>query len=300
MQITSTHELSQKEFEGLALDEPYLDLLGFVEWAFSILVWGRAGSGKSTFAMGLAKALLPFAKMRGGRVLYVSSEEGPHMTSSMRAARMGALDPDLLISDFGTIQALREAILRYDVQFLIVDSVTVVDPTTKEARDFLRWLRREGIGVVLVAHALKSGEGYKGNSRLGHDIYVEVECYRENAVDEPATMGEGALMARTIKNRYKPLAEIETPLSAREIVRTNPDCSTSPQSDQCKAIFASLDESGAERRTPKNGKTSSSKKSSSKKSSGKNKTSESKKSSAAGEFDAALSRIEETLTSALQ
>ncbi len=296
MNIVDTHALSQQEFEGLALDEPFLSLLGFIEWTFSMLVWGRAGSGKSTFAMGLARALLPFAKLKGGRVLYVSSEEGPHMTSAMRAGRLGALDEDLLISDFRTIRDLREAILRHDIVFLIVDSVTVVDPSTADAKDFLQWCRREGIGIALIAHALKSGDGYKGNSRLGHDIYVEVECYQD---------GDGIHRARTIKNRYKPLAEIETPMTGAEIVRTNPDCSTSPQSAQCKAIFASLDEkksrSKKKRRSSKRSasakkrrKKRTTKKSSSPKSK-PSKRSKPKASPEAKRFDAGLSRIEKQL-----
>lgn len=292
MEIVDTDTLSRREFEGLALAEPFLSLLGFIEWAFSMLVWGRAGSGKSTFAMGLAKALLPFAKARGKRVLYVSSEEGPHMTSSMRAARLGALDADLLISDFDTIQSLREAILKHGVQFLIVDSVTVVDPTTDEAKRFLQWLRKEGIGVALIAHALKSGDSYKGNSRLGHDIYTEVRCYTQERPD-----GEEVHVAETVKNRYAPLAEIEIPMTAREISRTNPDCSTSPQSQQCKAMFARLQEDGeyvverAEGESSKKKSSKKKKKKARKKSSGKGSAS-----SEAKAFDEGLNRIEKMLS----
>jgi KaiC/GvpD/RAD55 family RecA-like ATPase len=243
VEIVGAQDLSEKEFEGLAIARPYLDLLGFVAPDFQAFIWGAKGSGKSTFALGLAISLLDFAKMEGGRVLYVSSEEGPGRTLSNRAGRLSAHhDNDLLMSDFSSVEALREAVLENDVEFVVVDSITVVSPRTNEARDLFEWLKRRGVGVALVAHAKKGGEEHKGNSSLAHNCDVVVRCFHEwNEAGQ--ALGH---YAETTKNRFKPLETIRIPMEGSAMARPNPDC-TSPQSAQCKAIFASLDEDGEKR-----------------------------------------------------
>lgn len=303
MEIVGAQDLSEKEFEGLAIARPYLDLLGFIAPDFQAFIWGAKGSGKSTFALGLAVSLLDFAKMKGGRVLYVSSEEGPGRTLSNRAGRLSAHhDNDLLMSDFSSVEALREAVLENDVEFVVVDSITVVSPRTNEARDLFEWLKRRGVGVALVAHAKKGGEEHKGNSSLAHNCDVVVRCFREwNEAGQ--ALGH---YAETTKNRFKPLETIRIPMEGSAMARPNPDC-TSPQSAQCKAIFASLDENG-EKQASENASSSGSSSgggassSSSGSSSGGNSSSSStpasssSKSDAAARFDDTLSQLTNSLS----
>ena len=280
-------------FEGLALDRPYMTLLGFPPAAFQLLIWGQAGSGKSTLALGLARALVPHARDRGQTVLYVSSEEGPERTISSRAERLDARDGRLLISDFDTIEALKAVADVRDVGFIIIDSVTVVDPTTLEARRFFRWCRAEGVGVALVAQALKGGQDFKGDNRLAHNVDAVVRCWQDEY---------GVHNAETTKNRYRELAQIEIPMHAGAIeeIRDNPDCTITPQSAQCKAIFASLDESGEKEweEKDKNGKSEAPKSGSSKRSKKRKKKTSSKSKSAAS-FDATLSTLSNSLSNAL-
>lgn len=203
-------ELQKNDFDLIDLAKPFSDLVGRPEPHATYLVWGPKGGGKSTFAMGFARVLAPIAKADGGAVLYVSAEEGPYYTIQSRSERLGALDANLLVSDFRTVDELKKAIERHRVRFVFIDSASVIDPASMEMVEFARWCHHRGIGLVIIAHAQKGGKEYKGNSMLGHEVYVEIHCFEE----------EGEHYAETIKNRYAELARIETPMSADEIGKT--------------------------------------------------------------------------------
>jgi hypothetical protein len=211
--------------------------------------------------MGLASALLPYAEAQGGTVLYVSAEEGAGRTTAERAQRLGAVDDHLLISDFRSFGALFNAIEKHNARAVVLDSASVIGSAqSKRAAHLMETLRKVGVAGIIVSHALKGGEGYKGNSAIGHACYAEVHCYPDPDEDT----GEVRHLATAEKNRYGPTVGDVTkiPMTEEEILpltdealqhsirenfgsqpRQNPDCSA-PQSEQCRAIFAELDEEG--------------------------------------------------------
>lgn len=264
MEIVDTSTLADKEWNGLLLPAPYSEVLGSPDPNATILVWGPKGSGKSTFAMGLASTFLPYAKARNGTVLYVSAEEGAGRTTGERAERLGVADEALLASDFRTYDDLFRAIEQHNARAVVLDSATVISSAqSKDAAHLMEALRQAGVAAIIVSHALKGANGYKGNSAIGHACYAEIKCYTE--VDEDT--GNVRHLATAEKNRYGPTVGnvVQIPMESDQILpltdeaighsirenfatggRSNPreiDC-TAPQSAQCKAIFAELSEEG--------------------------------------------------------
>ncbi len=246
MNVVASDELADKEFPEITLREPYGSLAGPIERKAGIYVWGPEGSGKSTFALGLARALVKHALAAGGTVLYASREEGPDKKVRDRAERIGATHPALLISDFSTPDELEEALDEYGVEFLVIDSVSALSLRSKRAQDLIKKIRERGIGLIAVSHANAKGQP-KGETYLPHMMDVVIHCY-------PLEGEHGKIhVAETTKNRYAELTAMEIPMTADQVGedvtmdrarRENPDCSETPQTDQCKAIFARLTESG--------------------------------------------------------
>ena len=67
----SVHELVNTEHHTLAFDGAWANLIGRPELTGSWLIWGNSGSGKTRFALQLAKYFTRFC-----RVAYNSLEEG--------------------------------------------------------------------------------------------------------------------------------------------------------------------------------------------------------------------------------
>jgi DNA repair protein RadA/Sms len=129
-----------------------------------VLVGGEPGVGKSTLLMHVAQQ---FAA-RGARVLYVSGEESARQVR-MRAQRLGALDPDLLVLAENDLDAICEGIAEVRPALAIVDSIqTVYDAGLEAAAGsvtqvregaarLMRLAKESGVPIFLVGHVTKDG-----------------------------------------------------------------------------------------------------------------------------------------------
>lgn len=190
MDVVKSQDLQKQEFEALDLHGEYGELLGTIEPATQIHIWGAAGSGKSTYALQLARVLA-----NETRVLYVSAEEGAKRLVAERLERLKASHPNLYISDFSGMEALEKKIKELNIGFVIMDSVSVIG---ENALLFARKMRQEGIGVVFIAHATKMGQ-YKGKTDVVHEVDINLQVYQDE---------DGKTYAETQKNRYQPLSRI--------------------------------------------------------------------------------------------
>ncbi len=226
MMLIPANELAQQQFEGMDLGEPFARLLGPIAPDAFVLVWGPPGSGKSTFTLALASELADH-----GPTLYVSAEEGIGSVMAERIRRLSADHPNLIIAEFHDLDDVRRVAERLGARFVILDSISELDPRSQSVENFRKWAKEKGIGLYLIAHATKGGQ-YRGPSYVGHgtDVIVHVND------------GEAA----TRKNRFSPLASVPVPFKR---TRRNPRkpgsmrkrCSTSPQPPDCRAMFAHLE-----------------------------------------------------------
>ncbi|MPV38409.1 DNA repair protein RadA [Georgenia subflava] len=180
-----------------------------------VLLAGEPGVGKSTLLLDVAAkaaAVSADVSTRGsGRpVLYVTGEESASQVR-LRAERIGALDPHLLLAAETDLATLLGHVDAADPSLLVVDSVqTIADGAVDGAAGGVSQVRavasalihvakNRGIPVLLVGHVTKDGS-IAGPRVLEH--LVDVVCQFEG--DRHSRLR----LVRAVKNRYGPTDEV--------------------------------------------------------------------------------------------
>lgn len=130
----------------------------------AVLVGGDPGIGKSTLLLQLADRLA----RTEGRVLYVSAEESVRQTK-LRAERLGAAAPGLLVLAENDVDIIVETATRVRPALLVVDSIQTVyrrdvasaPGSVAQVREcagaLVRLAKDEAIAVFIVGHVTKEG-----------------------------------------------------------------------------------------------------------------------------------------------
>ena len=171
-----------------------------------VLVGGEPGVGKSTLLMHAAQQIAA----HGGHVLYASGEESPHQVR-MRAERLGAMEPGILLFAENDLDAICDAIRSEAPQLAIIDSIqTVTDAgfegsagsvtqVRESAARLMRLAKEIGVPIFLVGHVTKDGS-IAGPRVLEHIVdtvlYLEGDRRQELRV------------LRAMKNRFGSAEEI--------------------------------------------------------------------------------------------
>ncbi|CCO07763.1 DNA repair protein RadA [Desulforamulus hydrothermalis] len=165
-----------------------------------VLVGGDPGIGKSTLLLQAASAMAGSA----GRVLYVSGEESVRQIK-MRAQRIGALYPDLLLMAETNMAMVEKAIEEVAPMAVVLDSIqTVYHPdvasapgSVSQVREctgiLLRVAKNKGLPVFVVGHVTKEGT-LAGPRVLEH--MVDTVLYFEGERHQTYRI------LRTVKNRF--------------------------------------------------------------------------------------------------
>ena len=171
-----------------------------------VLLAGEPGVGKSTLLLDVAAT----AARGGRRVLYITGEESAGQVR-LRAERIGALAPRLLLAaetDLGLVLGQIEAT---EPDMLIVDSVQTiasaqvdgspggVSQVREVAAALIAVAKERNMPVILVGHVTKDG-AVAGPRTLEH--LVDVVCQFEG--DRHSRLR----MVRAVKNRYGPTDEV--------------------------------------------------------------------------------------------
>ena len=176
-----------------------------------VLLAGEPGVGKSTLLLDVAAKAAAEARKEGmGKVLYLTGEESASQVR-LRAQRIGALDPSLLLAsetDLGTVLGHIEA---NSPSLVVADSVQTfasaqvegspggVAQVREVAGALIQAAKSRSIPVLLVGHVTKDG-GIAGPRILEH--LVDVVCQFEG--DRHSRLR----LLRAVKNRYGPTDEV--------------------------------------------------------------------------------------------
>ncbi|QWW19865.1 DNA repair protein RadA [Schaalia sp. 19OD2882] len=176
-----------------------------------ILLAGEPGVGKSTLLLEVASRMAGRARMEDlGPVLYVTGEESCAQVR-LRAERISAMDPALLLSDDADLATILGQVETTGPSLLVVDSVQTIHATQAEgtpggptqvravAQALIRLAKTRDVPVLLVGHVTKDG-GIAGPRVLEH--LVDVVCQFEG--DRHSSLR----MLRSVKNRYGPTDEV--------------------------------------------------------------------------------------------
>jgi len=170
-----------------------------------VLVGGDPGIGKSTLMLQVAGHLC-----RRGTVLYVSGEEAPHQVG-MRAERLGAKDPRLLVLAETHLEAIAARIDEIRPRAVILDSIQTaytsriesapgsVSQIREVAAALIALAKARSIPTFLVGHVTKEG-AIAGPRVLEH--MVDTVLYFEG------DRGHAFRVVRAVKNRFGATNEI--------------------------------------------------------------------------------------------
>jgi DNA repair protein RadA/Sms len=171
-----------------------------------VLLGGEPGAGKSTLLLQSAQALA----MTGQTVLYASAEESPGQVR-LRADRLGALHPNVLLASETDLDMVLGLIEHHDPAVLVLDSIQTVrhpqvtgapgHPTQVRecASAVVAAAKRRGMATILVGHVTKDGQ-LAGPRLLEH--IVDVVCEMDG--DRHHTLR----LIRAAKNRFGPVGEV--------------------------------------------------------------------------------------------
>jgi DNA repair protein RadA/Sms len=171
-----------------------------------VLAAGEPGIGKSTLLLAAAARLAD----AGSRVLLVTGEESPAQVRN-RAARVGALSPQLFLAAETDIAVVLATVDEVAPDVLVVDSVQTMASTDvdgisggvtqvrESAAALVAVAKRRSMATLLVGHVTKDGS-IAGPRTLEHvvDVVLQVEGER----------GSPLRMVRAVKNRFGPTDEI--------------------------------------------------------------------------------------------
>ncbi len=170
-----------------------------------VLIGGEPGVGKSTLLMHAAAQV-----GKAGKVLYVSGEESGQQVR-MRAQRLDALEPGILLLAENDLDAICEAIRAEAPQLAIIDSIqTVTDAgfegsagsvtqVRESAGRLMRLAKEIGVPIFLVGHVTKDGS-IAGPRVLEH--IVDTVLYLEG------DRRQELRILRATKNRFGSAEEI--------------------------------------------------------------------------------------------
>src|SRR5579864_4945620 len=191
----------------LAWDELNRVLGGGIVAGSLVLIGGEPGVGKSTLLMHAAAQV---ARQAGGKVLYVSGEESGQQIR-MRAKRLEALDPAILLLTENDLDAICDAIRAEVPALAIVDSIQTVSDAGFEgsagsvtqvresAARLMRLAKEIGVPIFLVGHVTKEGS-IAGPRVLEH--IVDTVLYLEG------DRRQELRILRATKNRFGSAEEI--------------------------------------------------------------------------------------------
>ncbi|MCW2681244.1 MAG: repair protein RadA [Frankiales bacterium] len=172
-----------------------------------VLLAGEPGAGKSTLLNTVAHTM---AQRQAGAVLYVSGEESVEQIS-VRARRIGATAPGVLLAEETDLSCLLGHVEAHDPALLIVDSVQAIASTAVDGRaGGMAQVQEVTQVLVRVAKARRM------------PVLMIGQSTRENAVAGPRAMEhmvdtvltfEGdkhtsLRLLRAVKNRYGPADEV--------------------------------------------------------------------------------------------
>lgn len=146
-------------------------ILHAVSKHFSLILWGKPGSGKSYFSLGLAKEL-----SRKNKVLYLNVEEDT--SDETMHIKMDRLElkkcPNLFFFHTTDKKEAIDTFIESRSTHLFIDSISTLGLN----KDDINRLKKRVPGVLgMVLHVTKSGK-YKGSSDVAHDCDIVIKVLR--------------------------------------------------------------------------------------------------------------------------
>ena len=164
---------------SLAFTGDWLRFVGKPELTGSWLVWGKSGSGKTSFSLQLAKYLTNF-----GRVAYNSLEEGvsKSLRRSMQLVKLEQVDGRFLILSEPISTLIKRLKKHKSPNIIFIDSLQYTDLNKKSYKALINQFRKKLF--VIISHA--SGQQPADRTAIAimfdANIKIRIEGYKATAM----------------------------------------------------------------------------------------------------------------------
>ncbi len=180
--IINSLDLKKIQYDPIGLQNKYKQVIGNVEKSTSILIYGRSGHGKSTFAILFAKHLADLGK----KVLFVSGEEGTSERFTEKFERLNCFHKNIdIVTSLNDADPNKYDATIFDSTQLLAISPEMVAEFKKAYPNTLKFY---------VSQVTKDGQ-HRGSEEYIHNVDVVLEAV------------EGVIYS-TSKNRYNGSGEI--------------------------------------------------------------------------------------------
>jgi len=174
----SVSNVLSKKFDLLDFQGEFKASLGRPERAFSAIIFGRSGSGKSSFSMQWARQLTNF-----GTVAYNLLEEGISHTTQMNIERNfmeTVANSVVLLNREHPMETLDRMVKPKSPSFYFFDSVQYAQITFAQYKKIKETAQAKKKGLIWVSHAKgKEPKGALADAiRYDVDLKIYVEGYR--------------------------------------------------------------------------------------------------------------------------
>ena len=161
--VLSGAEVLGMSFSAMPFTGEWKKLLGKPSTTAKILVYGKPGNGKSTFAFNFARYL---SKDCGKKTLYVAAEERFSATLKDKIERLDCDNGNLFFVE--DLPVNWSELKQYDAVF--IDSVNFMDLTPEDLRSL-----PDGVMYFYVFQTTKSGV-FRGSQEYSHDVDVVLKA----------------------------------------------------------------------------------------------------------------------------
>ncbi len=175
----SLKTLCEHQFERYDLSQEWIDAIGKAEKGFNCIVWGKSGSGKTTFALKMCAELAGF-----GRVFYNSLEQGfsGALQDNVKSAGID-VHPNKNNIMFGCYQyeEMLEDLKKNKARFIVIDSCQYMGKqglTYTQYKELKEFCKKNRKSIIVISHA--SGEHPKGNYAKAIRYDVDIKIYVAN------------------------------------------------------------------------------------------------------------------------
>jgi len=180
--IISSLDLAGIRFTSLNFTGIWDQFIGQPTNNFHIIIHGKPGGGKSTFAIQFAKYLSD----NFGKVIYISGEEGLSKTLQSKFLLTGSTSRNIDVADLRSYNDIIRSVASKSYPFIFIDSLNTMKISVDELRDLRN--RYNESAIITISQATKGGL-IRGSNELIHDCDVHL------IVD--------AGIATTSKNRFR-------------------------------------------------------------------------------------------------
>jgi hypothetical protein len=168
--------LLRKKYKCYGFDDELVDMIGDIEIGADVMIWGKSGHGKTTFAGHLTKRFASY-----GKVYYNSVEQGDSSSfqNMARHVGLGVLPANTyVVGHKDSYEEMVEKLKKNRSRFCVIDSSYQMKLTYEQFRELKRLYPRKSF--IIITYADASGKNPKRtiDEDIRYLIDIKVTVYQ--------------------------------------------------------------------------------------------------------------------------